>query len=166
MTSEKKCLFCKIIHAKIAAAKIWEDSDNIAILDPNPTIHGQTIVMSKSHIDSDVFNEDDKEYEYFMTSVKHVAELLQEKLEVKRVAMVADGMNIDHLYITLYPLHGLGKKFKTITPPNHVFFEKYEGYITTQPGPQIPMDDLQKLAKTLQNPCYWSDSEDDEEEYA
>lgn len=49
----------------------------------------------------------------------------------------------------LYPLHGLKEKFEEIWAKERRFFEKYEGCISTQLGPQADMDELKKLAEKI-----------------
>ncbi|MCD6444824.1 hypothetical protein J7L70_07495 [Candidatus Bathyarchaeota archaeon] len=69
-----------------------------------------------------------------MAAAKKVAKILERGLSVKRVAMVMEGMGINHAHIKLYPLHGLKEKFEETWAKERVFFEKYEGYISTQLG--------------------------------
>jgi len=148
-----KCIFCEIVKGRADAAKIWEDSDYIAVLDINPNVLGQTVVMTKDCLCSDVFNEDEEKFQNFLKAVKIVADLLKEKLNVKRVAMVAEGLGINHRHIKLYPLHGLKSSFQEMWGKDRIFFEKYEGYITTQLGPQAGMSDLKKLATKFKLSC-------------
>jgi hypothetical protein len=68
---------------------------------------------------------------------------------VKRVAMVMEGMGVNHAHIKLYPLYGIEEKFKEIWAKDKVFFEKYEGYISTQLGPQADISALKKLAEEI-----------------
>ena len=112
-------------------------------------MHGQALVITKSHQNSDIFNQDDKEFHYFLSAAKEVATLLRKKLGVKRVAMVAEGMGINHAHIKLYPLHGLREPFQEMWAKDRIYFDKYEGYLTTQLGPQAAMADLKELAKRI-----------------
>ena len=47
-----------------------------------------------------------------MAAAKKVAKILERGLSVKRVAMVMEGMGINHAHIKLYPLHGLKEKIR------------------------------------------------------
>ena len=47
-----------------------------------------------------------------MLLTKKVAKLLEEKLNVKRVAVIMEGMGINHVHIKLYPIHGVKEKFR------------------------------------------------------
>lgn len=143
------CIFCKIANGEIDSAKIWEDENFLAILDLNPNTRGMTLVMPKKHFDSDAFLMPDKDYEYLMLATKKVSEILKRGLNVNRVAMVAEGMGVNHVHIKLYPLYGIEKEFKEIWAKDKVFFENYQGYISTQLGPQADIKDLQKIAEEI-----------------
>jgi len=143
------CIFCKIANGEIDSAKIWEDKKFIAILDLNPNTKGMALVMPKEHFDSDAFLMPELDYKELMLASKKVAEILKKGLNVNRVAMVAEGMGVNHVHIKLYPLHGVGEKFEEIWAKEKVFFENYPGYVTTQLGPQANIEELKKLAKEI-----------------
>ena len=145
----KDCIFCKIIKGKIPSVKIWEDEKNLAILDINPNTEGVTLVLTKSHYDSDATDMPNKDYIDLMMAVKKVAKLLEKKLKVKRVAIVMEGLGINHVHIKLYPIHGLNEKFKEMWAKERKFFEKYEGYISTHLGPEKSMEELKKIAEKI-----------------
>ena len=129
--------------------KIWEDEKHIAILDINPNTKGVTLVITKSHYDSDATDMSEKDYVALMMATKKVAKLLEKKLKVKRVAIVMEGLGINHVHVKLYPIHGLDEKFKEMWAKDKVFFEKYEGYISTQLGPQKSIEELKKLGEEI-----------------
>lgn len=145
----KDCVFCKIVKGEIPCHKIYEDKDHLAFLDINPNTKGMTIVVPKKHYSSDAFDMNKKAYIDLMLISKKIAKLLEKKLEVKRVAMVMEGMGIDHVHIKLYPLHGLKEKFVETWSDKKIFFEKYEGYITTQLGERADDKELALLAKKI-----------------
>ena len=143
------CIFCKIVNGELDSAKIWEDKNHIAILDLNPNMKGMTLVITKAHYDSYAFDMPDKEYSDFMKASKEVSRLLERAFGVSRVAMVMEGLGINHAHIKLYPMHGVKGKFVEMWAKDRVFFERYEGYISTQLGPQANMADLKKLAEQI-----------------
>ncbi|MFZ2151283.1 MAG: HIT domain-containing protein [Candidatus Absconditicoccaceae bacterium] len=146
------CLFCKIISGEIPSVKIWEDGDFIAILDVFPNTKGMTLVMPKNHYDSDLFDINDKEfYTKYLVAIQIVANILKKGLKVNRVAMVMEGMGIDHLHTKLYPLHGVGPEWKAYRAKQEVYFDQYEGYVSTQLGPKANPDQLQKVADEILN---------------
>ena len=145
----KDCIFCKIISGKTESAKIWENDEFIAVLDIMPNMNGMTLVLSKKHYDSYIFDMPDDAYLKFMDAVKEVSKILEKGLNVKRVAMVMEGMGINHAHIKLYPLHGIKGKFEEIWAKDKIFFKEYKGYISTQTGPQIDIAKLKKQAEDI-----------------
>jgi diadenosine tetraphosphate (Ap4A) HIT family hydrolase len=148
---KQECIFCKIVKGEIDSAKIWEDDEFLAILDIMPNTKGMTLVLTKKHYDSYAFDMPEDVYLRFMSASKKVARILEKGLDVARVAMVMEGMGINHAHIKLYPLHGVKEKFKEMWTKEKVFFDKYEGYISTQTGPKIDINKLKKLAEEIKN---------------
>ena len=146
---KQDCIFCKIANGKIPSVKIWEDEKHIAILDINPNVEGMTLVMTKEHFDSDATDMPEKDYTNLMLAVKKVAKLLEKGLNVKRAAFVMEGMGVNHVHIKLYPLYGIGEKFKDMEAKEKKYFQRYEGYISTQLGPKAELDTLIKLAEEI-----------------
>jgi histidine triad (HIT) family protein len=145
----ENCIFCKIANGEIGSAKIWEDGEFIAILDINPNTKGMTLVIPKNHFGSDIFLMSDKDYQELMLSSKKVAEILKRGLGVNWIAMVVEGLGVNHVHVKLYPLYGVEKEFKEIWAKEKVFFDNYQGYISTQLGPQVNIEDLKKLAEKI-----------------
>jgi len=143
------CIFCKIVKGEIDSAKIWEDEEFLAFLDVYPNTKGMTLVLTKQHYDSYVFDMPEDTYQRFMKAAKKVAKILEKGLGVKRVAMVIEGMGINHAHIKLYPLHGLDEKFKEMLGKEKIFFDKYEGYISTQLGSKVDISELKELAEKI-----------------
>lgn len=145
----KNCLFCKIVSREIDSAKIWEDNEFLAILDLNPNTRGMALVITKNHFDSYAFSMPDDVYQKFMLACKKVAKILEKSLGAKRVAMVMEGMGINHAHVKLYPMYGLEKEFEEMWAKEKVFFDNYPGYITTQLGPEADIKELKKLAEDI-----------------
>lgn len=143
------CVFCKIVSGEFDSAKIWEDGEFLAILDINPNTKGMALVLTKKHFPSYAFHLPEDVYERLMLACRKVGELLDEKLEVKRTAMVMEGMGVNHAHVKLYPLHGLEEEFKPMLSEEKVFFEKYEGFISTQLGKKADFKELKELAEKI-----------------
>jgi diadenosine tetraphosphate (Ap4A) HIT family hydrolase len=143
------CIFCKIINGEIPSVKIWEDEKHIAILDINPNTEGMTLVITKEHYDSDATDMPEEDYSNLMIATKKVAKFLEEKLNVKRVAIVMEGLGVNHVHIKLYPIYGLEEKFEEIWVDEKIYFEKYKGYISTQLGPKKSIEELNKIAEKI-----------------
>ena len=144
-----KCIFCEIVEGKIPSFKIWEDKDYLAILDGFPNTKGQTLVMPKKHFDSYIFDMSSKMYLEFMSRAREVSKLLEKSLGVHRVALIMEGMGVNHAHLKLYPLHGIDEKFKEMWAKDKIYFDKYEGYLSTQLGPDHNRDELAKLAEKI-----------------
>jgi diadenosine tetraphosphate (Ap4A) HIT family hydrolase len=145
------CIFCKIIKGEIPSVKIWEDKNFLAILDLFPNTKGMTVVFPKKHYNSDVIEMNDKVYKDFFLAAKKVAVILKKGLKIKRVAMVMEGMGVNHAHIKLYPLHGVGKNWKPVLVEEKIFLKKYRGYLTTQLGPRAKIEILKKTANLIKN---------------
>src|SRR3989338_10283190 len=143
------CIFCKVISGEFDSAKVYEDEHILAFLDVNPNTKGMTLVVTKSHFDSDAFLMPDEDYKNLMIASKKVSELLKKSLGVNRIAMVMEGMVVNHVHIKLYPLYGLEKEFKETWAKEKIFFEDYQGYVSTQLGPKADFDELKKLAEKI-----------------
>jgi len=143
------CIFCKIIKGEFDSAKVWEDEDSIAILDVNPNTKGMTLVLPKKHFDSDAFLMPDEDYKNLMIATKKVSDILKKGLDVNRVAMVMEGMGVNHVHIKLYPLYGVEKEFEEMWAKDRVYFEKYQGYISTQLGPKADIEELKKIVEKI-----------------
>lgn len=147
--NKMECIFCKIVKGEIDSVKVWEDKEFLAILDVMPNTKGMTLVLTKRHYDSYAFDMPEEDYKGFLSAAKKVAKLLEKGLGVKRVAMVMEGMGINHAHIKLYPLYGLEDKFKETWAKEKIFFDKYQGYISTQLGPQADLKELKKTASKI-----------------
>lgn len=143
------CIFCKIVKGELPSVKIWEDKKHIAILDMNPNTEGATLVLTKDHFDSYAYEMPEKDYKDLMMAARKVARLLDERLKVQRTAMVMEGLGVNHVHIKLYPIHGLGEKFKEIYSDDKIYFEKYEGYLSTQIGPEKTIEEREKIAEKI-----------------
>lgn len=143
------CIFCKIMDGEIPAVKIWEDEKHIAILDVNPNTEGMTLLIPKKHFESDATNMPEEEYLDLMIAAKKLAKILEKKLDVKRVAIVIEGLGVNHVHIKLYPIHGLEKKFVETWAKDKIYFDKYKGYISTQLGPEKTQEELNKIADKI-----------------
>ena len=112
--TDPNCIFCKIVKGEIPSFKIYEDKDFIAILDLFPNTKGMTLVLTKEHFDSYAAEMEDDIYAKFFLCAKKICKFLDEKLNVKRTALVMEGMGINHAHLKLYPLYGLESSFQEI----------------------------------------------------
>ncbi len=148
---KEDCIFCKISSGEIPSYRIWEDDEFFAILDIFPNTKGMTLIIPKEHYDSYAFEMPDEVYSRFLLAAKKLGREIDSKLGVQRTALVMEGMGVNHAHIKLYPLHGLGKDFKAINPEGNVFFEKYQGYISTMLGPKADENMLKEVQSLFNN---------------
>ena len=128
------CLFCDIAKGESPCFKIWEDEKFMAFLDIFPNTKGQSIVIPKKHYDSDLFLiQDPKFYKEYLTATQEVVEVLKRGLGVQRVSMIMEGMGVNHVHLKLYPLIGLSEEWKPTIATEEIYFQQYEGYLSTQP---------------------------------
>ena len=149
--TDPDCVFCKIASGQWNCARIWEDDRFLAFLDIYPNVRGMTLVVTKEHYPSYAFNLSDDVYADFLAAAKEVALLLDRALRVHRTAMVMEGMGINHAHIKLYPLHGLSGEFAEMWGDERIYFEKYEGYVSTLLGPPADTNELERLAAKIRN---------------
>ncbi|MBQ7075106.1 hypothetical protein IJM86_08995 [bacterium] len=60
-------------------------------------------------------------------------------------------MGVNHVHLKLYPLIGLSEERKPTLAREEIYFQQYEGYLSTQPGPQADMENLGALQTQIVN---------------
>lgn len=98
-----ECIFCEISEGEVPCHKVWENEEFLAFLDIEPKVEGMTVVITKDHYDSHVFEMPDDKYSGLFKAAKKVAGLL--KKDKDRVFMVVEGMDVNHVHIKLYPVN-------------------------------------------------------------
>ncbi len=98
----QESIFSKIIKGEIPSHKIYEDDQTLAFLDIHPVQPGHTLVISKKQVEF-VWDLDDQTYEAVMRTVKKVALLLRQKLDVPYVSERIVGTDIPHAHVQLIP---------------------------------------------------------------
>ena len=148
MSGFMECIFCDIAYGGAKHYKIYEDRNYLGILDVFPNIKGQSLVIPKRHIPSYAFDLDDTTLSEFMSSTKRVAKILEKGLGVKRVHMVLEGTEVDHLHAKLYPAIGF-KDEGSVIADEEASFESYPGFITTLHGPRADDSHLAEIAAEI-----------------
>jgi len=158
-TENNKCIFCEIAKSKIfpmGNGIIYEDEKYMAWLSPFPNTLGFTVVVPRKHFESDVLAVPDKELAKFVLVAKKVAKILENYFDdVGRVGLIMEGAGIDHAHIKLSPMHGTGYIKEGEWRQHHseveTYFEKYEGYISSNDGKQADLGGLESLARKIKN---------------
>lgn len=145
------CIFCKIVSGEAPSHKIWEDEKHIAFLSIYPNTEGFSIVATKKHYPSYIFNLPENVLSDLVLATKKTAKLLDAKLEdVGRTGMIFEGFGVDHAHIKLFPMHGTKSAgWKPIESTIDKYFEKYEGYISSHGCKRADDKKLAELAKRL-----------------
>lgn len=145
------CIFCKIVKGEAPCHKIWEDEKHLAFLSIFPNTEGFSVVITKQHYPSYVFNLDDQVLKDLIIAAKKVAKLIDAKLDdVGRTGMIFEGFGIDHLHAKLFPMHGTKQeKWEPIKSNVDKYFDKYEGYISSHDYKHADDEKLTELAKKI-----------------
>jgi len=134
---DDNCIFCKIIAWEIPSIKIREDDDFIAILDAFPNRKWMTLIITKDHYDSDIFTLDDDLLAKYMKATKKVINILKKWLNVDRVWVVVEWLDVPHAHVKLYPFYDW---------MDWMWFKTWVGS-----GPQETIENLQKVADEIKN---------------
>ena len=148
------CIFCKIVKRESPSHIVWEDEKHIAFLSIFPNTEGVTVVITKEHYPSYVFDLPDDVLSNLMIATKKVAKLLDAKLEdVGRTALVFEGFGIDHIHAKLFPMHGTAnmEEWKPIESSVDKYFEKYEGYISSHDYKREDDNKLDDLTRKIKD---------------
>lgn len=131
----ENCIFCKIAKGEIPCMKIWENEKYLAFLDINPVTEGMTLVIPKEHKDSRVFKNENSDICEIMSASKEVSGILENKLNIERVGLIFEGVEVDHLHAKLIPIKD-GENIKMILQSHY-------------PKPEIK--ELEDLCKRITN---------------
>ena len=71
------CIFCKIIKGELPCHKIWEDEKHLAFLSIFPNTPGFSVVVTKEHYPSYVFDLEDKVLSNLVLAARKVAKLIE-----------------------------------------------------------------------------------------
>lgn len=148
--SATDCIFCAIIRGDEPSWIIWQDEHHVAFLTPYPNTPGFTVVATRDHLSSYVFDLDDPRYDLLMRAGRRVGHLLDDALDVRRTALIAEGMGIDHAHLKLVPLHGLPKgEWQQTLSDVHSFQETYQGYVSSHDGPRMSDERLRRICQMI-----------------
>ena len=148
----QQCPYCEIVNNGLFCHTIWEDEEFLAFLSSFPNTEGFSLLITKTHYPSYIFNQQDEFLFKFMLAAKKVAKLLDSKLDnVGRTGIIFEPAGIDHAHLKLIPMHGTSCIDK-INPPtgySEKYFKKYEGYLSSHESLREDDNKLEKLAKKI-----------------
>jgi len=144
------CLFCKIAKGEVTSWIIWESDLHIAFLTPYANTPGFTVVATKQHQNSDIFTLSTSELCSLIGAAQIVSQLINSRLNVKRTALIAEGMGINHTHIKLVPLYGIPEgDWIPINSTLEVTFTTYPGYVSSHDGPRVKDSELDRIAEII-----------------
>ena len=97
-------IFTQIISGEIPCYRVAEDNNNLAFLDINPLTKGHTLVIPKKNKDY-IFDLDESCFIDLWIFAKKVANVLSEKIQCKRIAVMVIGLEVPHVHIHLIPIN-------------------------------------------------------------
>ena len=151
-----ECIFCQIVRGEVPSHKIWEDKKHLAFLSSHPNTEGFSVVITKKHYPSYIFDLPENVLVGLILAAKQVAKLLDAKLEdVGRTGMIFEGFGVDHIHAKLFPMHGTKMAEWTPVKSNvDKYFDKYEGYISSHDHKRADDAQLANLAKKIREQSF------------
>lgn len=143
-------IFDKIVRGELESYKVWEDEKHLAFLTPFPNTSGLTVVIPKTNPGDYIFSIDNTAYSELMAATRTVANVLEQALDVKRVALVFEGTGVAYVHAKLYPLYGALASQTDVWSDHTEFVEEYRGYITTIEGPKMNDELLEEIQAKIQ----------------
>lgn len=119
--------------------EFYSDNQLLVGLSRYPTTLGHAYVTMKTAID--LFSLPLQAFTKCLAKVATVASVLQEYYDVQRCALVTEG----DMSISILPLHGLSKDWKSVTSELQEFHEYFPGYVTSKDGPHMPTARLDEM---------------------
>ncbi len=152
-----ECIFCKIVSGEVPCHKIWEDDSHIAFLSIFPNTEGFSVVIPKKHFSSYAFDLPDNVLSDLVIASKKVGKLLDKAFDdVGRTGMIFEGFGINHVHTKLFPMHGTGdmKEWQQMKSDVDIFFERYQGYISSHDYKRADDKHLAELAEKIRNTTF------------
>ncbi|MEK7498399.1 MAG: HIT family protein [Patescibacteria group bacterium] len=146
-----QCIFCSIAKGEAPAHVIWEDEKHMAFLSIFPNTEGFSVVITKDHYPSYVFDLPDDILKGLVVAARDVAKKLDLALEdVGRTGMMFEGFGVDHVHAKLFPMHGTKMNdWKALKSNVDKYFDQYEGYISSHDYKRADDEELAKLAQKI-----------------
>lgn len=126
-------LFSRIVRGEEKHWRVWEDNQHVAFLTPFPNTPGFTVLVPRRPLSSDIFRLDKNDYTALILATRKVAQLLEEGMGARGVALIFEGLEINYAHAKLIPI---------VTKPGEMplavlaqFCPIYPGYVTSVDGP-------------------------------
>ena len=144
------CLYCRIVAGEEQAWKVYEDKDHIAFLTPFPNTPGFTVLITREHFGSYLFDLEKNRYVSMLKAARKLAKILDKKLGTTRTGLIIEGMGVDHAHIKLVPMHGIPEgDWKPIRSASPDFQDQYRGFLESKDGPRMADEELDRVQKSI-----------------
>jgi len=141
----EQCVFCAIAAGRAPAHVVDEDQRHLAFLTIYPNRHGQTVIIPREHLPSDVFALPSEALAALVLFAQRVATRLVRVLGAERVCVVGEGTHVAHAHLKLYPLTDVRRRVAERT----AYHDGYDGYLDTLEGPRADERMLAELAARI-----------------
>jgi histidine triad (HIT) family protein len=147
------CIFCKIVSGEMPSHQVWEDDKHLAFLSIFPNTAGTTVVITKDHHPSYLFDLPEDVSRPLVKAARIVAKKIDKAFDdVGRTGMVFEGFGVDHVHAKLFPLHGtMSDNWQQHSSKIDTYFENYPGYISSHDSERADDEDLSKIAQQIKN---------------
>lgn len=147
------CVFCQIVRKDLPSHIVWEDEQHMAFLSIFPNTEGTTVVITKKHYSSYIFDIPNDVMIGLLNAAKTVAKKIDAAFDdVGRTGVVFEGFGVDHVHAKLFPLHGTKiENWHPIKSDMRTFFEKYTGYISSHNGERADDIELEEIARRIRD---------------
>ena len=102
--SDDSNLFAKIVRGELEQWRVWESPTHVAFLTPWANTPGYTVLVPRAHLSSDIFNLSDTDYNDLSEAIFDCAALLKRALDVDRVGLIFEGMEVNYAHAKLIPI--------------------------------------------------------------
>ncbi|MCX6799771.1 MAG: HIT family protein [Candidatus Falkowbacteria bacterium] len=145
------CIFCQIVKGEIPCHKFWEDEKHMAFLSIFPNTTGFSVVITKEHYSSYVFDLPEDVLVGLVLAAKRAAKIIDTKLDdIGRTGLMFEGFGVSHAHAKLFPMHGTKTdKWKEHKSDVDKYFEYYEGYMSSHNYKRADDTELDKVLEKL-----------------
>lgn len=148
--NNRDCVFCRIVAGELPAHVIWEDPHHLAFLSIFPNTPGFSVVITKAHHPSYLFEMPQDTYLGLMVAARKVGLLLDQAFDtVGRTGCFMEGFGINHAHVKLSPMHGTAGEWRAIKSNVNKYFETYEGYLSSHDHVRADDAGLEELAEKI-----------------
>ena len=122
-------LFAKIVKGELEQWRVWESPSHVAFLTPWGNTPGYTVLVPRAHLSSDIFELSDTNFHDLSEAIFDCSALLKRALDVDRVAVIFEGMEIDYAHAKLIPIP---RERVQRGPQTEEYSESYRGFVSSK----------------------------------